>query len=44
MPMAREVSGILLELPTDEAILNSPEFKKRGFKKGGTVVLVREVE
>ena len=44
MPMAREVSGVLLELPTDEAILNSPEFKNRGFKKGGTVVLVREVE
>jgi NADPH:quinone reductase len=40
-PIGREVSGVLLELPTDEAILNSPEFKKRGFKKGGTVVLVR---
>ncbi|KAI0305085.1 hypothetical protein BC826DRAFT_896423, partial [Russula brevipes] len=40
MPIAREVSGILLELPADEAILNSSEFKKRGFMKGGTVVLV----
>ena len=44
MPMAREVSGVLLELPRVEAILNSPEFKNRGFKKGGVVVLVREVE
>jgi hypothetical protein len=42
--MAREVSGVLLELPRDEAILNNPKFKNRGFKKGGTVVLVREVE
>ncbi|KAI0307617.1 NAD(P)-binding protein [Multifurca ochricompacta] len=39
MPIAREVAGVLVELPTDEAILNSPNFKKRGFKKGGTVVL-----
>ncbi len=44
MPIAREVSGVLLELPTDEAILNSPEFKKRGFTKGGTVVLVCRFE
>jgi hypothetical protein len=41
MPLSREVSGVLIELPTDGAILNSPEFKKRGFKQGGTVVLVR---
>ena len=46
MPMAWEVSGVLLELPRDEAILNSPEYKNHGFKKGGVVVLarVREVE
>ncbi|KAI0271486.1 NAD(P)-binding protein [Gloeopeniophorella convolvens] len=41
-PIAREASGIVVELPTDEAILNNPDFKKRGFKKGCTVALDSE--
>ena len=40
MPIAGEVSGIIVELPTDQALLESETYKSRGFKKGGKVALV----
>lgn len=38
-PIAREVSGVVLELPSDQSVLESSDFKSRGFKKGGRVAL-----
>ncbi|KAF8270381.1 NAD(P)-binding protein [Lactarius quietus] len=38
-PIASEVSGVILELPSDKSVLESPDFKGRGFKKGGRVAL-----
>ncbi|KAH9063816.1 NAD-P-binding protein [Lactarius deliciosus] len=38
-PIAREVSGVVLELPSDRSVLESSDFKSRGFKKGGHVAL-----
>jgi NADPH2:quinone reductase len=35
-----EVSGTVVRLPTDEAVLNHPEFKKRGFAVGAKVATV----
>ena len=32
---------MILELPSDHSVLESSEFKSRGFKKGGRVALVR---
>jgi hypothetical protein len=29
-----EASGTVVRLPTDESVLNHPEFKKRGFSLG----------
>ena len=40
MPIAGEVSGIIVELPTDPVLLESETYKSRGFKKGGKVALV----
>jgi hypothetical protein len=40
LPIATEVSGIILELPSDPSILESSDFKNRGFKKGGRVAIV----
>ena len=40
LPIAGEVSGIIVELPTDQALLESETYKSRGFKKGGKVALV----
>ncbi|KAI0323067.1 NAD-P-binding protein [Amylostereum chailletii] len=39
LPIAKEVAGIVIELPTDETVLQSEAFKSRGFKKGGKVAL-----
>jgi len=39
LPIAKEVSGIILELPSDQSILESSDFKSRGFKKGGRVAI-----
>ncbi|KAI0293450.1 NAD-P-binding protein [Russula brevipes] len=39
LPIAKEVSGIVLELPSDQSVLESPEFKSRGFEKGGRVAI-----
>ncbi|KAI0303551.1 NAD-P-binding protein [Multifurca ochricompacta] len=41
LPIAKEVSGVILELPSDQTILESPNFRSRGFKKGGRVALDR---
>jgi len=38
--IAREASGVILELPSDRSILESSDFKSRGFKKGGHVALI----
>ena len=35
-----EGAGTIVALPTDEAVLNSDAFKKRGFEVGGTVAFV----
>lgn len=34
-----EVSGVILELPSDHSVLESSDFKSRGFRKGGRVAL-----
>lgn len=39
-PVASEVSGVILELPSDQSIIESSDFQSRGFKKGGRVALV----
>ncbi|KAI9456648.1 NAD(P)-binding protein [Lactarius psammicola] len=39
LPIAREVSGVILELPSDQSVLESSDFKSRGFKKGGRVAV-----
>jgi NADPH:quinone reductase-like Zn-dependent oxidoreductase len=39
-PIAREVSGVILELPSDQSVLDSSNFKGRGFKKGDRVALI----
>jgi NADPH2:quinone reductase len=39
LPIAREVSGVVLELPSDHSVLESSDFKSRGFRKGGRVAL-----
>src|SRR5258708_1126302 len=40
LPIASEVSGIILELPSDPSVLENSDFKSRGFKKGGHVAIV----
>lgn len=41
LPISGEVSGVIVELPTDQELLVNESYKSRGFKKGGTVALVR---
>ncbi|KAI0261022.1 NAD-P-binding protein [Gloeopeniophorella convolvens] len=41
LPIAKEAAGIILELPSDPAVLESADFKSRGFKKGGRVAIDR---
>ena len=38
--MASEISGMIQELPSDQSIIESSDFRSRGFKKGGRVALV----
>lgn len=40
LPIASEVSGVILELPSDPSVLENSDFKSRGFKKGGYVAIV----
>jgi NADPH:quinone reductase-like Zn-dependent oxidoreductase len=35
-----EAAGTILALPTDSAVLEDPEYKKRGFKVGAKVAVV----
>jgi len=35
--LGSEISGTIASLPTDEAVLNDPDFRKRGFVVGGVV-------
>ncbi|KAF8497236.1 NAD(P)-binding protein [Russula emetica] len=39
LPIASEASGIILELPSDPSVLESSDFKSRGFKKGGHIAI-----
>ena len=39
--LGHEASGTIVALPTDEAVLNHPIFKARGYKVGSRVALVR---
>ncbi|KZV67631.1 NAD-P-binding protein [Peniophora sp. CONT] len=39
LPIAKEVAGVIVELPTDESVLNNKAYKKRGFTKGGKVAV-----
>ncbi|TFY77519.1 hypothetical protein EWM64_g6493 [Hericium alpestre] len=39
LPIAKEVAGVIIELPTDASVLNNPQYQKRGFKKGGSVAV-----
>lgn len=32
---------MIVELPTDESVLNNEAYKRRGFTKGGKVAVVR---
>ncbi|KAF7975190.1 hypothetical protein HWV62_10248 [Athelia sp. TMB] len=34
-----EASGIIVGLPSDQAVLDNPDFKRRGFEKGGHVAV-----
>lgn len=38
-----EASGVVVALPTDEATLNNADYKKRNFKVGDKVAVVRNV-
>jgi NADPH2:quinone reductase len=39
--LGTEAAGVIAALPTDEAVLAHPEYKKRGFAVGGKVAVVR---
>ena len=39
--IGKESAGVIVELPTDEAVLNDPDYKKRGYKQGSRVAVVR---
>jgi hypothetical protein len=39
--IGEEASGVVVALPTDESVLNDPDYKKRGYKEGSHVALVR---
>lgn len=43
MRLGTESSGVLVGLPTDEKVLNDPEYKKRGFSGGVNVGVVRPI-
>lgn len=39
--IGKEASGVVVALPTDESVLNDPDYKKCGYKQGSRVALVR---
>jgi NADPH:quinone reductase len=39
--IGKEAAGVIVSLPTDEAVLNDPDYKKRGYKEGSRVAIVR---
>lgn len=39
--IGKEASGVVVALPTDESVLNNPDYKKRGYKEGSRVAVVR---
>ena len=40
--LGAEASGVVVALPTDEKVLNDEWYKRRGFKVGTRVALVRK--
>lgn len=40
MPLARELSGVIVMLPEEDSILSDPHFREKIFHIGGTVVAV----
>jgi len=39
--IGKEAAGVIISLPTDETVLNDPDYKKRGYKEGSRVAIVR---
>jgi NADPH2:quinone reductase len=39
--MGSEIAGTIVRLPTDEAVLSHPEYKKRNYAVGSKVSAVR---
>ncbi|KAG2155733.1 hypothetical protein DEU56DRAFT_768944 [Suillus clintonianus] len=37
--IGKEASGVVVALPTDESVLNDPDYKKRGYKEGSRVAV-----
>lgn len=37
--IGKEASGVVVGLPTDESVLNDPDYKKRGYKEGSRVAV-----
>ncbi|KAF8559893.1 NAD(P)-binding protein, partial [Imleria badia] len=37
--LGKEAAGVIVGLPTDPAVLNDPEYQKRGYKEGGHVAV-----
>lgn len=38
-----EASGVVVKLPTDEAVLKDPDYVKRNLQEGGRVVVVSAI-
>lgn len=41
--LGKEAAGVIVGLPTDAAVLNHPEYQKRGYKEGAHVGVVRSI-
>ena len=41
--LGKEAAGVITGLPTDEAVLNDPEYQKRGYKEGARVAAAAAV-
>ena len=41
--LGSESAGVIAGLPTDAAVLNDPEYQKRGYKEGARVAVVRPI-
>lgn len=41
--LGAEAAGVIVKLPTDESVLNDEAFKRRGYRVGMKVLVVRPV-